>query len=107
MDQKNLIAELYNCSAVCMECYSECQKESNKEMLEHCMKLDQECADVCELTAKFLERNSPNSHKLLQLCAEICNLCARECERHKHGHCVVCARECRKCASSCLGAVLT
>lgn len=105
MGHDKLIEELYLCSAECMACYNACEQENEKEMFEHCMKLDEECADICELTASLLERNSPNTDKFLKLCIELCNLCAAECEKHPHDHCRNCAAACRSCAVKCKNAL--
>jgi hypothetical protein len=105
METKELIEELYACSAECITCYNACQQEENKEEMERCMKLDQECADICELSASLLERNSPNGNKFILLCSEICDLCAEECEQHKMDHCRRCAEKCRKCAKLCRDSV--
>lgn len=102
MEYENLIDELYYCASQCARCYHGCQKEDMKDMLERCMMLDQDCEELCRLTAQVLERGSENGPAFAALCAEICDACAEECERHADmEHCKSCAEACRKCAQMC------
>ena len=102
MENKQIIDELYFCAAQCTHCYDACQAEKEKDMLEHCMMLDQDCADICRLTGHLLERNSENADPFLKLCGEMCEKCAIECEKHSSmEHCKKCAEACRKCAEMC------
>ena len=75
--------------------------EKDKDSLQRCMMLDQDCADTCNLTAKILERESENAEIFLRVCMEICERCAEECEKHHHEHCKKCAQACRECAAMC------
>jgi uncharacterized protein DUF326 len=102
MQNKQLIAELYLCAAQCEACYKACLSEKDKDKLQRCMVLDQECDDMCQLTARLLEKGSEYADKYLKLCAEICTACAEECRKHHHDHCQKCADECRKCAEMCM-----
>lgn len=107
MENKKMIEELYFCAAQCTRCYDACQMEKDKKLLERCIKLDEECAEICRLTAVRLEKNSENSDKFLKLCAEICESCALECEKHTQlEHCKKCAEVCHKCAEMCNQPVL-
>lgn len=102
MDNKKIIDELYLCAEQCTNCYDACLIEKDKDKLQRCMMLDQDCAGICRLTGQLLERNSVSADKFLKLCAEICNACAVECEKHSHmEHCRNCAEVCRKCAVEC------
>jgi hypothetical protein len=103
MENKKLIDELYFCSAQCTHCYDACMISEEKVLLERCRMFNQDCADICRLTAQVFERDSENAESFLKLCAEICELCAAECEKHSHlEHCKKCANACRKCADLCL-----
>lgn len=103
MENKKMIEELYFTAAQCTRCYDACHIEKDKKDLEKCMKLDEECAEICRLTAVRLEKNSENSDKYLKLCSEICESCATECEKHADlEYCKKCAEVCRKCAEMCL-----
>ena len=102
MESKQIIDELYLCAAQCKDCYDACATEKDKDDLQRCMMLDQDCAEICRLTGQLFERNSESVDKFLILCSEICNDCALECDKHKHEHCKRCAAVCRQCAEICL-----
>ncbi|MES2559399.1 MAG: four-helix bundle copper-binding protein [Bacteroidota bacterium] len=102
MKYKELISELYACANECNACFEACLKEKDVEKLERCMQLDEECYDICELTARMLERGSEHKDLFLSLCAQICIACADECETHHHDHCMKCAAACRTCAEKCI-----
>jgi hypothetical protein len=102
MENKKLIDELYLCAAQCTHCYDACLLEKDKDKLQRCMMLDQDCADICRLTGHILERSSESANKFLELCAEICSDCAEECEKHSDmEHCKRCAEVCRQCSEMC------
>jgi Domain of Unknown Function (DUF326) len=72
-----------------------------------CIRLCQDCADVCSATAAVLSRpakwDSRVLRPLLEACTAICRSCGEECERHApmHAHCRVCAEACRRCEQAC------
>src|SRR5690349_2623971 len=102
---RGLVDVLNNCAAECNHCLAACLEEQDVTMLTRCIKLDIDCAAICQLTASFVARRSEHMYHLLNECAEICNACAQECEKHAaHGmeHCRHCAEVCRHCAEECL-----
>ena len=101
MDYSKVIEKLYSCATECTRCYDACMFIKDTENLQRCMMMDQDCADICTLTAKILERESENADIFLRVCMEICELCAEECEKHHHDHCKQCAQACRECAEMC------
>jgi len=101
MFRKKLIEELYFCEAECNICRKACLLEPDRQKLEACMMLDQDCADICRVTAIVLERNSKNASRFLDLCEELCLLCAEVCAKHHHDHCQKCESVCRRCAELC------
>lgn len=99
---QEIINQLNNCSTECNYCYNECLNEKDVSMMAACIKLDRDCAEICQLTASMLARGSEHGLHLLKECAEICNACADECEKHDNEHCKHCAEVCRKCAEACI-----
>lgn len=97
------------CIQDCLDGYKICS-----QMLIHCLekggehaesqhiKLLEDCAKICNLSADFMLRNSEYHSSTCGECAEICTACAESCEafaddeKMKKGAVV-----CRKCASSC------
>ena len=100
---QSLMEALNNSAAECNHCATACLDEQDVKMLASCIKLDIDCADICQLTASFVARDSEHAHHLMKECAEICEACAEECEKHAHmEHCRKCAEACRRCAEACL-----
>lgn len=100
---QELMNALNNCAAECNHCATACLDEEDVKMLTRCIKLDMDCADICQLTASYVARGSEHTNHLLKECAEICEACAEECEKHAHmEHCSKCAEACRHCAEVCL-----
>jgi hypothetical protein len=97
----NLLEKLWACAAACEYCADQCLGEDNVEMMERCISLDRDCADMCVLTARFAARESEFIKKMLQECMNLCNACAEECGKHEHEHCKRCAEACRQCEEAC------
>ena len=78
-------------------------------MLVQCIRLDLDCADVCEATGKILSRQLAFETQLawaaVETCARAVKLCADECEQHAQNmnmeHCRVCMEACRRCEEAC------
>ncbi len=76
-------------------------------MLRKCVRTNQDCADICETTARVLSRHTGYdaniTRSVVQACMAACRSCADECDRHasEHEHCRVCADACRRCEQAC------
>ena len=98
-----IIASLQHCADACTRCSVACLDEKDVKMMVACIRLDLDCAAICETSASFAARDSVYMEHILKVCAEICNACAAECEKHAHlEHCRKCAESCRKCAKDCM-----
>jgi hypothetical protein len=96
------ITACFSCAIACEQCATECLKEEDVKMLSLCIRLDRECALVCQATASLMSMGGSHPHLLCGVCEEICLRCAEECERHSDmEHCKRCAEECRRCAEEC------
>lgn len=97
------------CIQNCLDCYKICS-----QMLIHCLekggehaeaqhiKLLEDCAKICNLSADFMLRSSEFHSSICGECAEICTACAESCEAFADDEKMKnCAAVCRKCASSC------
>ena len=100
---QRLIEVLTKCAAECSHCATACLKEQDIKMLERCIRLDLDCAELCEITAGYIARESEFADAILRLCAKICVACAQECEKHADhmDHSRSCAEACRACAAAC------
>jgi hypothetical protein len=102
---------LHDCALACASCADACLGEKNVQNLVRCIRLNQDCADVCETTARLLTRHtephSPLLRRQLEVCEAACQACGAECEKHAHHHehCRVCAEACRACAEACHAAL--
>lgn len=107
MKNKNseLISTLSACADACYTCLTACLKEEEVQKMVKCIRLDLDCAQICQLTAAFISRDSDHAKQLMKECAEICSKCAQECAKHNHmEHCKICSEMCKKCAEMCSAA---
>ena len=100
-DHTELIQKLLNCALACENCATECLHEEDAENMTRCITLTRDCADICTLGARLLQRKSEIGHQFLVLCEEICRMCADECFQHQYEHCQQCADDCHECAEAC------
>lgn len=97
----------FACTQACTACADACLAEERLENLRRCIRLDLDCADVCDATARVLSRQSEleSDHPLdlVRACASACRACADECGRHADmmEHCRLCAEACRACEKAC------
>ena len=102
------VANCQQCAMACFICADACLSEKDVESLRHCIRLDQDCAVLCEAGSRLLLRaREAGDFSLLfrqiDLMMKACEACAEECERHArhHEHCRLCAEACRRCIDSC------
>jgi hypothetical protein len=102
----SVIEELAACAKTCTSCADACLgEEGHLSDLVRCIRLNLDCADVCEATSRVLTRQTAfepaTARALLEACAE-------ECERHAEmgmEHCRICAESCRRCETACREAI--
>jgi hypothetical protein len=101
------IEECFECKQTCISCADACLAEASANELKQCIRLNLDCADVCDTTGALASRRTGSNQAVLrgalELCALACRACAEECERHaeKHEHCRICADSCRSCETAC------
>jgi hypothetical protein len=96
------------------DCAQACTADTEADLSEHnladmvkCIRLCENCVDVCAATAAVISRQAEYEaavvRPLLDACTGICKSCGDECERHApmHAHCRVCAESCRRCEQAC------
>ncbi|HZS77355.1 MAG TPA: hypothetical protein VFA41_12140 [Ktedonobacteraceae bacterium] len=91
--------EMQQCAQDCLTCSSVCSEAAksqgaNSEMAS----MLQDCAELCQVTAHFLQHNSQLSGYVCQACARVCDHCANMCEQAGNSDC---ANACRNAAWSC------
>jgi uncharacterized membrane protein len=96
-----------NCLQSCVSCANSDLFEDDVEEMRRCVALDENCADICDVTARILSRPRESDdfvvHRLLQACVRVCTACAEECHKHAHHmrHCAVCEKACLACVYAC------
>lgn len=92
---------LINCAIVSESCETACLNEDNITLLARCIELTRDCADICMLGARIVQRESEIEEEYRKLIVSMCLMCAEECRKHAHEHCRICAEECEACAQAC------
>lgn len=102
------IRMLGDCAQACSACADACLAEQEVAALTRCIRLNLDCADVCEVTSRILSRQTGGDpaavRALVEACAQVCHACADECAQHgQYGmaHCKVCADACSRCLTAC------
>jgi hypothetical protein len=102
----------FDSAQTCVSCADACIGEPMVALLRQCIRMNQDCADICNATGSVASRRTGTNdevvRRLVEACAEACRLCAEECERHahRHEHCRVCADTCRQCEHACREAAI-
>src|SRR6476469_6264155 len=80
---KGMTDDMQMCIQNCLQCSQVCE-----QMIQHCLgkggvhseashiRLLQDCADICALSAKFMMRKSDLHTRTCSVCAEVCLACA-------------------------------
>jgi hypothetical protein len=107
----NCIEACFDCAQTCTSCADACVAEDRVAHLRQCIRLNLDCADVCNATGLLASRRAGSNqevlHAMIETCTLTCRVCAEECEKHagQHEHCRVCANECRSCEQACAAAL--
>ena len=97
------IRDSLDCYRVCIETITYCLKKGGRLTEPDHVSILTDCAEVCNLNATFIIRDSIYQGRTAQLCADICEKCAISCETidPMDVELITCAEICRKCAKSC------
>jgi len=101
------IDDCFECAATCTGCADACLGEAEVVELVRCVRLNLDCADVCDAVGRVVTRQTETDlgvvRAAIEACVVTCRECAEECERHAHHHehCRVCAEVCRSCEQAC------
>ena len=107
---KEMHEKMADCVEECLECYriclatiSHCLQTGDQHASEPLIRLLQDCARICEISADFQIRGSEFHQSTCSVCAEICRRCADACDQFSEDERMKqCADACRRCAESCL-----
>jgi hypothetical protein len=106
---KGLSAEMQMCIENCLRCHQVCE-----QMIQHCLRkggrhaeashirLMQDCAAICALSADFMLRGSDLHSQTCGVCATICQACAESCRLMNDDEMMqMCVDACEACYDSC------
>lgn len=93
----------HDCHALCILTIGNCLKLGGRHAAPEHIRLLQDCAELCEITAHYLIRGSSLHERMCGLCAEVCRQCADNCLQVAGDDQMVkkCAEMCKTCAGSC------
>ncbi len=101
MNTQDCIENCTECHDICLETLGQCYSKGGHAKPEH-LRLLQDCADICRVSADLMLRQSPLHVHTCGACAEICAACAEKCESMSDDEQMQrCAEACRECADSC------
>ena len=100
MNQDKSIEICNACVESCEVCITSCLV-SNPSKMSGCIQACRDCSDICNMTVRFISRNSKYANRLALLCAVVSDLCARECGKHDDDDCKKCAKACKRCSAEC------
>jgi hypothetical protein len=90
------------CESICIRTIQHCLQTGGKHTEPNHIRLLQDCADVCESSAKHFARDSKYNGGVGNLCAQICDDCAASCDKFANDpQMKACADACRACAAAC------
>ena len=101
MDQ--CIKDCISCYGECMSCIPHCLSIGGKHADPKHITLMMECAEMCNMSATFMQLRGQFAYEHCQLCAKVCDACAESCSSIDADDSMMqkCADFCRKCAESC------
>jgi len=84
----NCIEACFDCAQTCTACADACLSEQLVAELTRWIRVNLDCADVCDTPGRVLSRHTGYDANLtravLQACAQACKSCGDECDQHTH-----------------------
>jgi len=90
------VKALTECIHLCKLASKVCLEYKQKDSALICV----ECAEICDLTVKFISCRSEFLRHVLNLCKLVCKRCEQECIKINDQHCQDCAKACKKSIDS-------
>lgn len=97
----------FDAAETCTACADACLGELSVAKLVACVRLNLDCADICNTTGKVLARQTDLNVEVVRAQVRAClaavHACAEECRRHaaELEHCRVCVDACCMCEQAC------
>jgi hypothetical protein len=91
-----------DCASVCNETLAYCLDQGGDHVESEHLKAMIDCIDICTVTARLYERESPLHQQAMELCAQACKTCEESCEEFSDDEAMqLCADTCRQCYEHC------
>ena len=100
-EMQRCIDECTRCHQVCLTTAGHALRHGAGENTNHMIRVLSDCVEICQTSANFMLRGSPNHHMTCGACAEICRECEEECRKFDDEAMQRCAEVCASCAESC------
>src|SRR5262245_58067343 len=78
---QDCIADCLDCHSVCLATIAHCLEKGGDHAAPEHIRLLQDCAQICIVSADFMLRGSPMHRMMCRMCAEICIVCADDCSK--------------------------
>ena len=99
-EMKKCIEACRTCSETCLSmAANHCLETGGKHVAPKHFRLMLDCAEICDVSAHFMLRNSAHHELTCGVCAQICQACADNCA--EIGDMDSCVQACRNCAETC------
>jgi hypothetical protein len=98
------IDDCTRCQAICVETGQYCMEKAGMHTKAEHVRLLQDCAELCHVTANLMHRVSDLFPIACGVCAEACDRCAKMCDELGMSgdmQMKACAKTCRRCAETC------
>ena len=108
-EQEDCLKTAASCALQCEICQRHCGNLVAAGEAKHAntMRLCQDCAEFCSLTARLVARRGPTWQLTTDTCAKICDACGKRCLEFDDDHMKRCAKSCQACAKSCRAMMAT
>ena len=108
-EQEDCVKTAASCALQCEICQRHCMNLVTAGDPKHVntMRLCQDCAEFCSLSARMVARRGPTWQLTVDTCGKICDACAKRCLEFDDEHMKRCGISCQACAKSCRALLAT
>lgn len=100
-EMRRCIDDCTRCHQVCLTTAGHALRHGAGENTNHMIRVLSDCVEICQTSANFMLRGSPNHKHTCGLCARICRECETACREFDDPVLQKCADVAGQCAESC------
>lgn len=103
VNMEEAISNALECFRLTSNCLQHCLMMGDKHADVKHITLMKQCAELCQLAARFMIEKSDFAHDVCGITAKMCDACADSCLDVDANDAMMnlCVNSCRKCADSC------